>query len=220
MGCSIRKAPATAVAGNRLCPLGVLQLNELSGEAQVTDAELIVNAREGNNAAWEELVRDHQQSVFRLAYLLVADAEEAEDIAQETFIHAYHALGRFEASRPIRPWLLAITTNLARNNRRSVGRYLRAVRKLIQTNPPAVVESSTCGMDTDAVELYSAVRSLGRADREVILMRYFLDLSEQETAEALGIARGTVKSRLSRALVRLREVVERDYPDLVRGREL
>ena len=70
-------------------------------------------ARRGDAGAWEQLVQAYQQAVFRLAYLLLGDADDADDAAQETFIRAYHALSRFDASRPLRPWLLRITTNLS-----------------------------------------------------------------------------------------------------------
>ena len=79
----------------------------------------IESARQGDETAWVELVRLHQEAVFRLAYLFLGDPDEAEDAAQETFIRAYRALGRFDTSRPLRPWLLQIVANLTRNRRRS-----------------------------------------------------------------------------------------------------
>ena len=82
-------------------------------------------------------MREHQQAVFRLAYLLLGDADEAEDVAQETFIRAYRALERFDASRPLRPWLLRIASNLASNQRRSIGRYFGALQRLVFLDPEA-----------------------------------------------------------------------------------
>ena len=95
------------------------------------ETEWIEGARRGSAEAWEQLVQEHQQAVFRLAYLLVVgDADDAEDLAQETFIRAHRALDRFESGRPLRPWLLRITTRLASNWRRSAGRYLMALQRV------------------------------------------------------------------------------------------
>lgn len=179
------------------------------------EAEWIERARQHDEAAWEALTRQHQAAVFRLAYLLVGDADDAEDVAQEAFIRAYRALDRFDATRPIRPWLLSITANLARNRLRSVGRYLNALNRLLRAEPEKVInvpEASQQNLEAQA--LWQAVRRLGEADQQVIYLRYFLEMSEAETADVLSIAPGTVKSRLHRALGRLRNVVERDFPIL------
>ncbi|MBV9786854.1 MAG: hypothetical protein JOZ51_01680, partial [Chloroflexi bacterium] len=72
----------------------------------VDQSDLIVRAQQGDGTAWEHLVRQHQDAVFRLAYLLLGDADDADDVAQETFIRAFGALDRFDPSRPLRPWLL------------------------------------------------------------------------------------------------------------------
>jgi RNA polymerase sigma-70 factor (ECF subfamily) len=186
----------------------------------MSQVDLISLARRGDGAAWETLMREHQQAVFRLAYLLLGDADEAEDVAQETFIRAYRALERFDASRPLRPWLLRIAGNLASNQRRSIGRYFGALQRLILLDPEARAHArgeSPAGAGPtaeDAHTLWQAVRRLSRADQEIIYLRYFLDLSEAETATALEVAPGTVKSRMHRALARLRATVEREFPTL------
>ena len=161
-------------------------------------------------------MREHQQSAFRLAYLFLGDATEAEDVGQEAFVRAYRALDRFDATRPFRPWLLSIVTNLARNRRRSLGRYLAAWRRLVQTTSdcaPAAYEPETWR----AQALWQAVRRLSQQDQEIIYLRYYLELPESETASTLGVAPGTVKSRLHRALARLRSVAEREFPELKEG---
>ena len=177
------------------------------------EAQLIASARQGDATAWDELVSQYQEAVFRLAYLLMGDADEAADVAQDAFIRAYRAMDRFDVSRPLRPWLLRITTNLARNRRRSLGRYVAALRRLLLAEPPqtaSIADHSARRMEAQA--LWQAVRQLGRADQEVIYLRYFLDLSEAEMSKTLEIAPGTVKSRLHRALGRLRGVIAQDFP--------
>jgi RNA polymerase sigma-70 factor (ECF subfamily) len=191
---------------------------DLSVEAH--EIEWVRRARQGDESAWELLVREHQQAIFRLAYLLLGDAAEAEDIAQETFIRAFRTLDTFDATRPARPWLLTIAANLARNRRRSIGRYLRALARAGRMAPEQVAGlGERSGEQWEAQLLWQAVRRLRLPDQEVIYLRYFLDLSEAETAGALRIAPGTVKSRLHRATAKLRAIVDRDFPALREMRE-
>lgn len=191
----------------------------------MNEADQIIQARQGstavNIAAWATLVSHHQDVLFRLAYLMVGDVDEAEDVAQEAFIRAFYALDRFEPARPLRPWLLQIVRNLARNRRRSVRRYLVAVGRWWQATSmneavPTIAGPTGIIREQEAQELWQAVQQLATSDQEVIYLRYFLELSVADTAVTLGVAEGTVKSRLSRALVRLRTVVEREFPGLQR----
>jgi RNA polymerase sigma-70 factor (ECF subfamily) len=153
-------------------------------------------------------VRRYQGIAHRTAFLVTREGAEAEDAAQTAFVKAYGALGRFDPQRPFRPWLLRIVTNEARNRVRSAAR--RASLELAAGSEPSTAEPAVSPEATAVAEerrraLLEAVNGLGEPDREVIAFRYFLELSEAETAEALGVARGTVKSRLSRALGRLRD---------------
>jgi len=170
------------------------------------DAELIARASKGEVMAYEELVRRYQDVAVRTAYVISPDGD-AEDAAQEAFVKAYAALGRFRPGAPFRPWLLSIVANEARNRRRSSGRRaglaLRAAEDRPLGDAAPSPESAVLANETRAA-LLAAVNALRDEDREVIGARYFLDLSEAETADTLGIPRGTVKSRLSRALERLR----------------
>jgi RNA polymerase sigma-70 factor (ECF subfamily) len=177
----------------------------------LSDADLIARAQAGDNGAWEQLVRAHQQAVFRLAYLFVGDPDEAEDVAQDAFIHAYRGLDKFDQMRPFRPWIMRITANLARNRLRSVSRYFAAAQRWFQMAPEAAAgfnPPDKGGLESDA--LWQAVRRLTLADQQAIYMRYFLELSEAETAQALQLPTGTVKSRLHRALARLRGWINLD----------
>lgn len=180
------------------------------------EATLIRQAQAGDDWAWEQLMAQHAQAAFRLAYLMVGDPASAEDVAQEAFIRAFRALARFDSERPFRPWLLRITANAARNQRRAWGRYLYALRRLFQAEPPRPTMPE---QKEEAWALWQAIRRLRPIDQEIIYLRYFLELSEQEAAEALDIAPGTVKSRLHRALARLREVVKDEFPTLYEERD-
>ncbi|GAB4580780.1 MAG: RNA polymerase sigma factor SigM [Anaerolineales bacterium] len=181
----------------------------------MNEAQWIESARRGDEGAWTELVHIHQEPVFRLAYLMLGDPDEAADAAQETFIRASRALHRFDLSRPLRPWLFQIVANLARNRRRSIGRYWAALQRGFQKDLPAHLDvESRAGARLQAQRLWQAVRRLREEDQQMIYLRYFLDLPVQEAAQAAGVAEGTVKSRTSRAMSRLREVIQREFPDL------
>ena len=179
----------------------------------IPESELIIRARRGEGSAWESLVRTHQQPVFRLAYLLLGDPADAEDVAQEAFIRASRNLDKFDEHRPFRPWLMRIASNLARNRRRSLVRYWRALERAARLQP-----APDLGLNADDVqELWDAIRKLKHTDQQVIYLRYFLEVSEAEMASILEIAPGTVKSRLHRSLTRLRDVIESDFPTLKEG---
>lgn len=168
-----------------------------------------------DDLAWEALVEEHQEAVFRLAYLLLGSADDAKDVAQETFIAAYKALGTYDSSRPIRPWLLSIAANRARNHYRSFSRYTAALGRFAKTINWTTASAESIGTrHFEEESLLSAIQRLKHDDQEVIYMRYFLELSVPETADALDVAPGTVKSRLHRSLERLKAVIEKDYPHL------
>jgi RNA polymerase sigma factor (sigma-70 family) len=177
-----------------------------------TDAELIERARRGETMAYESLVRRYQDAAVRTAYLFAPDGD-AEDAVQDAFVKAHAALGRFRAGSPFRPWLLQIVANEARNRRRSAGRRATLAVRAAEDRRPgdAAPSPESAVLDREAQAwLIAAINGLGDDDRDVITARYFLDLSEAETAELLEIPRGTVKSRLSRALGRLRTRVAAD----------
>jgi RNA polymerase sigma-70 factor (ECF subfamily) len=188
---------------------------EYSAEAPFDEPEMIRRARQGESPAWTALMRQHQEPIFRYAYLLMGDADEAEDIVQETFVHAYRALERFDSQRPMRPWLLRIAANLASNRRRSLGRYFSALQRLfLQEKPDQKSVEQQSSQAGRAHQVWEAVQQLKPADAQVIYLRYFLDLSTDEVAQALTVPAGTVKSRLHRASDRLRQVIEQRYPGL------
>jgi RNA polymerase sigma factor (sigma-70 family) len=174
------------------------------------DAELARRAREGDDDAYEQLVKRYGQIAFRVAWLVTRDRGEAEDSAQEAFVKAYYALPRFRPESPFRPWLLKIVANEARNRARSSRRRQGlALRAAAVSDGDAAPSPETAVLAVaDRETLVAAINELPPPDREVIGYRYLLSLSENETAEVLGVRLGTVKSRLSRAMARLRVVLE------------
>jgi RNA polymerase sigma-70 factor (ECF subfamily) len=172
------------------------------------ERELVLRAQRGDDRAFEELVRSHRQMAFRVAYLVTGNAADAEDAAQEGVLKAWRALGRFRTDEPFRPWLLRIVANDARNRRRSAGRraglLLRAEAAHGSGGAVPSPEDSAITAEERA-RLLAALEQLPEQARLVLECRYLLELSEEETAAALGVRRGTVKSRTARALEKLRE---------------
>ena len=144
---------------------------------------------------------------MRTAYLVAPEADAA-DAVQDAFVKAYGALSRFRGGAPIRPWLLRIVANEARNRRRSADRRaglaLRAAASRRRATSCAPSPESAVLADETRGQLLVALGRLRDEEREVIGARYFLGLSEAETAESLAIPAGTVKSRTARALGHLR----------------
>ena len=172
------------------------------------EEELIERTKRGDVDAYEALVHAYQGIAFRTAYVIAGSAADAEEAAQDGFVKAFRAIRRFRRGEPFRPWLLRIVANEARNRRRSAGRRahlaLRAAEQQSSGGAAPSPEDTILSGERSA-ELLAAVNGLAEEHRLVVACRYFLDLSEEETAAALGVRRGTVKSRLSRALARLRD---------------
>jgi RNA polymerase sigma-70 factor, ECF subfamily len=166
-----------------------------------SERALIEAARGGSEAALEELFRRHWPIAWRSAYLIVHDEGAAEDIAQEAFLAAIRALGKFDRRRPFGPWLHRIVVNRAidwtraRSLRREVGAEIQEMGG--SAEPP------TGGPYPD--EVIAALRSLPAEHRAVVVMRYLLEYTPGEIAAALDLPRGTVNSRLRRGLDRLGE---------------
>lgn len=164
--------------------------------------------------AYGELVRRYQQDARRTA-AVIAGVSVADDAAQEAFVRAHRNLASFRAGAPFRPWLLAVVANVARNQRRSASRWTRAVQQSGERGGRHVAASAEDEMLTrqGSSAVRAALDALPPRYRDVVNCRYLLDLSEAETARVLGLARGTVKSRLSRALDRLEGQLHHEVHD-------
>ena len=170
------------------------------------ERELALRAQRGVTHAYEDLVRPHQEIACRVAYIITGNSADAEDATQDALVKAWRALGRFRADEPLRPWLLRIVANEARNRRRSAGRRDRLALRATESSGEAAPSPEDTALDHEQrAELLRALDELPDAAREVLAYRYLLELSEEETAAALDVAVGTVKSRTSRALDRLKE---------------
>ena len=160
-------------------------------------------------AAYESIVRRYQDVALRTAHLIAPEAD-ADDAVQDAFLKAFAALPRFRDGAPLRPWLLRIVANESRNRRRSAGRQHGLGLRATAASGDGLAEPAMSGPESSVIaaearaELLAALSGLRDEDREILGTRFLLDLSEAETAETLGLPRGTVKSRTSRAIGRLR----------------
>jgi len=194
--------------------VGGCQLEQVEGvPVGESDELLVARAHRGDTGAYAALVRRYQALAYRVAFVVLGDAAESEDAAQEAFIKAYYALPRFRTGAPFRPWLLQIVANQARNRKRASGRRGALTLRASVENSPTGVEDASPPPELGALieerrqTLLQAVNGLRDEDRAIVGYRYFLELSEADIASALGCPRGTVKSRLSRALAKLRQAL-------------
>lgn len=185
------------------------------------EQDLIRRAKGGDITAYDALVKAYETLAFRAAYLITRDESEAADAAQDAFVRAFRALGSFRAGEPFRPWLLRIVTNQALNRivsakRRAAmtERYAKTVIESTTTNPPPSPQKALEAREQNEL-LMRAVGRLKAEEQALITLRYFLELPESEVSQTLNIPQGTVKSRLHRTLSKLREIIARDFPELV-----
>jgi RNA polymerase sigma-70 factor, ECF subfamily len=166
------------------------------GFAEARERALVRGAQQGSSAAIEELFRRHWPSAHRAAFLIVQDASAAEDIAQEAFVAALRALDGFDRRRPFAPWLHRIVANRAIDWSRA-----RTARREVyadQTDGPGRVDA-----DPPSRDLLAALSALAPEQRAVVVLRHLLGYTPGQVARLLELPRGTVNSRLRRALDRL-----------------
>ena len=175
-----------------------------------SDTELVASARAGDSAAFGALVGRYQKAALRLAAAISGSVDDSADIAQEAFVKAHRSLSNLTDPTMVRSWMLRIVANEAKNHLRGRDRRRRRDERygswVLASVPDP--ESNALGAD-EARGLGLALGRIGARDRQVLAYRYFAGLSEAETADAVGVAVGTVKSRTARALVRLRAEMER-----------
>jgi RNA polymerase sigma-70 factor (ECF subfamily) len=183
--------------------------SDKAGAARASERALVTAAQDGSTSAMEELFRRHWPNTHRAAYLIVRDAAAAEDIAQEAFLSALSALGRFDRRRPFAPWLHRIVVNRAIDwsRARSLRGEVAASGALLDSAGVAAAEDEHLGAVS---EISDALAKLSAEHRAVVVLRYLLDYTPGEIGQMLDLPRGTINSRLRRALDRLSELWEEE----------
>jgi len=173
------------------------------------EADLVRAAQGGDPAAFAEIVRRYQRAVYRVAYALTRNESDADDLAQEAFVRAFRALGRFRAGEPLYPWLSRIVTNLA------FSLFRRRKRRPETSLEPLVEAGMQWGTDDDPADkvaerervqhMQESFAELKPEHQAVLALRVIEDRSYDEIAKTLGVPIGTVMSRLSRARTELKQ---------------
>ena len=173
----------------------------------MTDDEAVLRCQDGDREAFRHLVEQYQNPLYGTAYLMTGNAAQAEEHVQEAFLLAWRGIRTFRRGRPLKPWLMRILVNAVLAQRRK--RALTTVP--LEESPP--VEAPASHAETiEASEERQAVREalaqLTPEHRQVVVLRYFADLTVPQVARSAGVREGTVKSRLHRALRQMRELLE------------
>lgn len=176
------------------------------------EGALVRRAQAGDRDAFSMIARRYLPRVYRVAYRVVRNHEDASDVAQETLIRAYGSLDRFDAGRPVFPWLYQIARNL------SLNRIERVRRRETGLSEPDALSGAYEGPEeavvgaSEAQRIREAVGMLNEQHRQVIELNHFRECSYQEIADTLGIPIGTVMSRLYHARRHLRQLLESEQP--------
>lgn len=171
--------------------------------------QLILRSREGDALAVEALIRAHESGVYRLAMSMLDDPAEADEATQETFIRAIDRLDTFRGEANFATWVYAIALNVCRGRlrkRRTRERLTQVLHVLLRIDSTEPEDTAIDRETHDAV--WQAIRALDDKYREVIVLRYFHDLRQDDIARVLGVTDRTVRARLSAAHARLREVLK------------
>lgn len=178
-----------------------------------TDAELVARAKAGNESAFRDLVLRYQKKIFYLAYRMTKDKDAADDLAQETFIRTYQALGRFKENYPFYTYIYRICMNLSINYHNRQKRTLYESRtenwEEILEKEGIFPESTTTAEEKTLTRLEAEIDRLSPEYKAVVVLKFYEDLSCAEIAKTLEVPLGTVLSRLSRARQKLALALEK-----------
>ena len=179
----------------------------------MTEDDAVLRCQRGDRDAFRHLVEQYKDVLYGTAYMMTGNRSLAEEQVQEAFLNAWQGIRGFKRGRPFKPWLMRVLVNAVLTQRR---------RRLVATVP---MEESDWPAETEGPEEIAEVREdhqavrqalsvLSPEQRQVVVLRYFADLTVPDVARSMGIREGTVKSRLHRAHQQLRERLQE-----IRGRQ-
>jgi RNA polymerase sigma-70 factor, ECF subfamily len=193
---------AIALPGGLAAQVGVADALPPSREAE---REIVVACQRGEREAFDRLVVRYQRDVYRLCFRYLNNHEDANDLAQEVFLKAWRAIGRFRGDSAFSTWLYRIAVNACLNFRAVRRPPMQELREAVQDRAPGVV----AGLEAEetARRVRAAVGRLPDRQRATLILKVFHDLTHQEVAAALGSTVGTVKANLFHALANLRKLM-------------
>ena len=185
---------------------------------------IIQRAAEGDQAAWDTIVQTYWRKVFNVAYRFVGTYDEAEDLTQEIFLKVFRSLSTFDRRANFQTWLISVSRNLCidryRSGRRDREVFAREVdAATVQAESPGPSPQARVETQDRIALLREALKGLSPALRTAVLLRDIHELSYQEIADRLGIAEGTVKSRINRGRAELARRIEAIRAKAESGRE-
>jgi len=185
----------------------------------MSDWELVTQARQGKMDAFAELVRRYQAPVMQFTFRMVGSAEDAEEIAQDSFIRVYRHLERLEPKAKFSTFLFGVARNLALNFLRDAKREGRQVTQSLEASAPIGSDAGRPDRTARLREMESAIERglqlLSAEHREVLVLRELNGLDYESIAQVCECKKGTVRSRLARARNQLRQHMAGDIGDLV-----
>ena len=199
--------------GRDLCVESGVKPGALSFKLPVSIEATIQRAADGDQAAWDTIVRTYWRKVFNVAYRFVGTYEEAEDLSQEIFLKVFRSLATFDRRANFQTWLVSVSRNFCidryRSGRRERGVFAREVdTSTLQAEAPGLSAHARVERQDRIALLRAAFSALSPALRTAVLLRDIHELTYQEIVDQLGIAEGTVKSRINRGRAELAKQIE------------
>lgn len=177
------------------------------GDRRMTDDEAVLRCQDGDREAFRHLVEQYKNPLYGTAYLMTGNAAQAEEHVQDAFLLAWRGIRTFQPGRPVKPWLMRILVNSVLGQQRKRSLTTVPLEESLPLEAPSDrSESIEAKEDREAVR--QALAQLTPEHRQVVVLRYFADLTVPQVARSAGVREGTVKSRLHRALRQMRELLE------------
>ena len=184
--------------------------SEESKPQEATDAQLVRGVKDGHKECFDQLVLRHQRMIYAITRRMTYDQQDADDLAQETFLAAYQAIGHFDETQSFSAYLSRIAINLSINHLRRKKRWLKIWSERRTEAHQALTGGKTLGLHKKLEQkelinrLEIGIEALPPQQKAVLILKVYQEMSYQEIADTLGISLGTVMSRLHRARNRLR----------------
>ena len=184
----------------------------------LSDQEIMLRCRQGQSGLLDLLIDRHGADLYTFCLRLCGSRADADDLFQDSWLAVLRHIARYDAQKPFRPWLFTISLNLRRDRFRRARRWIRALAghqaesgraEKLRAKGSLSPEAAASG-DEDKVRLDAALGRLAESQRLPLLLHYYCGMPLAQVADVLGLAPGTVKSRLSRAREQLRRYLQEE----------